>query len=194
MAYNKIIVPLDGSKLAETVLPHVEMIAKGCSVPEVVLVTVTERVRGKMSVVEPAEQMPAREMQPMDQPTILFSDRFYTGRIFQVNPGISIPVEVGKMARTGHSYLAKVAEGLKKKGIPTSVAVLVGDIAREICYFAHEEGADLIIMASKGKSGMRKWDVANAAAKVFREVDVPLMLIKPPAGFKETKPVRHGKA
>ena len=38
--YRKIMVPLDGSKLAECALEHVKTIAKGCSVPEVVLVSV----------------------------------------------------------------------------------------------------------------------------------------------------------
>ncbi len=40
--YQKILVPLDGSELAECVLPHVESIAKGCGVEEVVLVRVVE--------------------------------------------------------------------------------------------------------------------------------------------------------
>ncbi len=194
MAYNKIVVPLDGSKLAETVLPHVEMIARGCSVPEVVLITVTEKIRGRMGTVEPAEQMTPTQMNPLDQPTIIFSDRYYTGKIFQVDPGVKVSMEVGRMARSGHAYLEKIASDFKQKGIQTSIAVLVGDIAKEICYFAREEKADLIIMASRGRTGMRRWDVANAAPKVFREADIPLLLVKPPAGFKETKPVRHGKA
>jgi nucleotide-binding universal stress UspA family protein len=36
--YEKILVPLDGSELAECVLPHVESIAKGCGVESVVFV------------------------------------------------------------------------------------------------------------------------------------------------------------
>lgn len=40
--YKKILVPLDGSDLAECVLPHVESIAKGCGVREVILLRVTE--------------------------------------------------------------------------------------------------------------------------------------------------------
>ena len=42
--YKRILVPLDGSQLAECVLPHVESIAKGCGVEEVVLLRVTEPV------------------------------------------------------------------------------------------------------------------------------------------------------
>ncbi len=42
--YNKVLVTLDGSELAECVLPHVEAIAKGCGVNEVIVVTVVEPV------------------------------------------------------------------------------------------------------------------------------------------------------
>ncbi len=40
--YQKILVPLDGSPLAECVLPHVETIARGCGAGTVVFVRVVE--------------------------------------------------------------------------------------------------------------------------------------------------------
>lgn len=40
--YKKILVPLDGSELAECVIPHVEHIAKGCGVGSVVLIRVLD--------------------------------------------------------------------------------------------------------------------------------------------------------
>jgi nucleotide-binding universal stress UspA family protein len=40
--YNKILVPLDGSALAECVLPHVKTIAGGCSTGNVVLLRIVE--------------------------------------------------------------------------------------------------------------------------------------------------------
>ena len=40
--YKKILVPLDGSELAECALEHVKAIASGCNVPEVVLFRVVE--------------------------------------------------------------------------------------------------------------------------------------------------------
>jgi nucleotide-binding universal stress UspA family protein len=43
--YSKILVPLDGSELAECVLPHVEATAGGCKVKDVVLVRVVEPFR-----------------------------------------------------------------------------------------------------------------------------------------------------
>ncbi len=43
--YKKILVPVDGSELAECALGHVRAIAKGCNVPEVVLLRVVEPLR-----------------------------------------------------------------------------------------------------------------------------------------------------
>ncbi len=40
--YKKILVPLDGSKLAECVLPHVQTLAQGSEVKEIVFVRVVE--------------------------------------------------------------------------------------------------------------------------------------------------------
>jgi len=188
--YSKIIVPLDGSKLAEQVLPHLNQIAKGCGVTEVVLVTVTEKIKGKTNVVAPADYVAGAVGQ-----SVLYVDRFMSGKTFSINPSFRVNVTVGKMAKTGFDYLTKVAKKLEKQDIPTSVAVLLGDVADEIVRFAREEKADLIIMATKGKKSLKKWDVANAGEKVLQKVEsIPVLLVKPPYGFTETKPVRTGKA
>jgi nucleotide-binding universal stress UspA family protein len=42
--YKKMLVPLDGSEFSECVLDHVRAIAKGCQVPEVVLLGAAEPV------------------------------------------------------------------------------------------------------------------------------------------------------
>ncbi|MFC1924072.1 universal stress protein, partial [Chloroflexota bacterium] len=43
--YQKIMVPLDGSELAECVLPHAEAIARGCLTKEVIFVRVVETTK-----------------------------------------------------------------------------------------------------------------------------------------------------
>jgi nucleotide-binding universal stress UspA family protein len=40
--YQKILVPLDGSELAECVLPHVEVLVRGCQAKSVVFIRVVE--------------------------------------------------------------------------------------------------------------------------------------------------------
>jgi nucleotide-binding universal stress UspA family protein len=175
----------------------VEKIAKGCAIPQVILVTVTEPVRVKTPKGERLERLPTWHSSP-----VLFygSVTSYWGGSQGVPGGVvpasitDLPVTIGKMAKTGYNYLANIAGDLEKKGVQVTVAVLIGNIAEEITRFAQEEKADLIVMASRGKTSLRRWDVGNAAEKVFRTTDIPILMVKPPVGFKETKPVRKGKA
>jgi nucleotide-binding universal stress UspA family protein len=48
--YNKIMVPLDGSELAECVMPHVESITTGCKITNVVFVRVVNPIQLPASV------------------------------------------------------------------------------------------------------------------------------------------------
>lgn len=44
--YSRILVPLDGSKLAECILPHAKALAKGCSVGDIVLFKAVDAIPG----------------------------------------------------------------------------------------------------------------------------------------------------
>ena len=47
--YKKILVALDGSKLAECVLPHVQTLVQGCQVRDVVFMRVVEPIKPVVS-------------------------------------------------------------------------------------------------------------------------------------------------
>jgi nucleotide-binding universal stress UspA family protein len=173
--YKKIVVTLDGSKLAECVLPHVESIAKGCSTEEVVLVTVTERVARLASNVEHSAKSGSDEVH---QPAVAFTDRPYSGKLFEIDPVLKIPLVTGKILRQGQRYLARIAEQLGKKGVRTGIVVLMGEAAEQIVDFAGKENADLIVMASHGRSGFSRWAMGSVAEKVFHGSNVPILLVK----------------
>ena len=173
--YKKIVVPLDGSELAECVLPHVESIAVTSGATEVILITVTERVAGLIPKNE-HEQLTANS--DAFQPAVAFTDRPYTGRHFEIDPYLKIPMIAGKMIKQGQRYLSKLAEELSKKGVKTGVVVLMGDAAEQIVDFAGTEKADLIIMASHGRSGFSRWAMGSVAEKVFHGSGVPILLVK----------------
>ena len=173
--YKKIVVPLDGSKLAECVLPHIENIVKGSGTEEIILITVTERFAGllpKNNANKPAEN--SGEFQP----AVAFADRPYSARPFEIDPSLKIPVVTGKVLKQGQRYLAKIAEQLGKKGIKTGIAVLMGEAAEQIVDFTGDEKADLIIMASHGRSGFSRWAMGSVAEKVFHGSSVPILLVK----------------
>jgi len=150
--YNKILVPLDGSKLAECVLPHVERIATGCGTEQVILVSVTERITG---------------YRVMDDPSQPLGERL-------------VPEAVGKQEKQAQRYLGKIAKALEAKGIKVLTEVLLGKPAEEITLYAANQGFDLIIIASHGRSGLSRWTHGSVADKVFRASHAPILMVKAP--------------
>jgi nucleotide-binding universal stress UspA family protein len=67
--YQHVMVPLDGSELAECVLPHVRTIAVGCNVVKVTLVRVVEPllIRGSVGVRISPEEKERLEKESMDE-------------------------------------------------------------------------------------------------------------------------------
>ncbi|MBI4296013.1 MAG: universal stress protein [Chloroflexi bacterium] len=188
--YNKVVVPLDGSKLAEVALPHLEEIARGCSIPEILLVSVTEPIKGSLSATLAIEHATGKEYTTPPIPV----GTSHTGIVYSLDSArmADVPVTMGRMAKTALNYLVRTSRQLEKRGFKTQVSVLIGNPAEEIVHFVEEQGADLIVMASRGKSGFSRWDMGNVAEKVIRVVNVPVVLVKPLPGFRETKPQRKG--
>jgi|WetSurMetagenome_2_1015567.scaffolds.fasta_scaffold297397_2 nucleotide-binding universal stress UspA family protein len=197
--YKKVIVPLDGSKLAEVALPHLEEIAKKFNIPDILLVSVTEEIKGDIPRGLVVEDASTREFHMAPVPTENFplgsTHMGQTGMIFSVNSShlTPMPTRMGKMAKTASNYLIKVAKDLESKGLNSTIVILTGNPAEEIVRFAKDQNADLIIMGSRGKSGFNRWDMGNIADKVLRATEIPVVLVKPGRGFKETKAKRHGK-
>jgi universal stress protein A len=59
-----------------------------------------------------------------------------------------------------------------------------GHPAEEIHRFAVEEGIDLIVMATHGRTGLRHVVLGSVAEKVVRHSPIPVLTIKP-AAFRE---------
>jgi len=194
--YNKVVVPLDGSDLAEVAIPHLQEIAAGCEIPEILLISVTEKVTGKVSKQAiPSERIVSDGHIPHLQGQLPVG-AYSTGILYVGQPATSteVGVRLGKMASTALKYLTRIALQLENKGLNTKIAVLVGNPAEEIIRFAKEEKADLIVMASRGTSGVNRWDIGNVADKVIRATEIPVVLVKPSQGFNETKTKRRGKS
>jgi len=150
--YKKILVPLDGSKLAECALPYAEEIAKSCGTEEVILVSVTERVQG---------------YRVFDDPSQLQGQRL-------------ILEAVGKKQEQAQRYLVRIAKKLTAKGIKVRTEVLFWPPAEAIASYAEQNGADIIVMSSHGRSGPSRWTHGSVADKVFRGSPVPVLMVRAP--------------
>ena len=151
--YNKIMVPLDGSDLAECVMPHAEAVISGFKSTEVVLVRVVNPLRLPVSV--PAQ-----------------SNMGFTEKDRQ-------QLEENRK-KAANDYLEKMAGSLNIPGTVFSYAVLEGNPANMLAEYATKNAVDLIVIASHGRSGVSRWVMGSVAERVIRTVCVPVMMVRAP--------------
>ena len=151
--YQKIMVPLDGSELAECVLPHAEAIANGCQVGRIILVR----------VVEPY------------QPT---RGKAYYSLLPEESKEDWKWIEEGRS--TADNYLKQVAGRLTKEGRDVQTEVLVGRAAESLADFASKSAADLIVIATHGLSEITRWLWGSTADRILRSSCVPVLMVRVP--------------
>ena len=188
--YNRVLVPLDGSDLAEEALPHLQEMASGCHIPAIILVSVTEQLEGRVK--RRVSTLAVDGHIPPGSPPILGNSVFGVVYTPDLRATPNMPSSLGKMEGTAFRYLTGVARRLEGAGLKASIAVLVGNPAEEILGFSKDQKADLIVIASRGRSGFSRWDLGNVADKIIRGADMPVFVVKPNPRFKETKPRRRG--
>ena len=143
--YKTILVPLDGSKRAEAILPHVEEMAHHFKA-EVIL----------LQVVEP--------------PSIVAAPY---AELVELNlEGLK------RHMNEADAYLAGLQGEFREKNIKAKRYVESGPVIEAILNAADREGADLIAMASHGRSGLSRVFYGSVAAGVLQRVDRPLLLIR----------------
>ena len=151
--YSKIMVPLDGSSLAECVLPHVTAIANSVRAKEVVLVRVVNPIRLPASV--PA----TGDFGFREKDRLLLEEHLQTAAA---------------------NYLQQQADGLEMPDVHASQAIIEGKVADSLADYAVNHNVDLIVMASHGRSGVSRWVMGSVAEKMVRSSSVPVLLVRAP--------------
>jgi nucleotide-binding universal stress UspA family protein len=148
--YSSILVTLDGSKLAECVLPHVETVYKGCEKPKVTVLRVVE---------------------PQPQP--------YGEALSGITIDMIRQAEEAEKA-DAKKYLEKICDKLKKVGMPVSTKLLSGKAADTIVNYIEKNDFDLVVISTHGRSGISRWVWGSVAERVLRHVCVPIMMVRAP--------------
>jgi len=141
--YKKILVPLDGSSLAEKALEQAEPLAKAFD-SEILLFQVVHfmPIYGSPELVAPLI---------VDERHKEFAEKYLAG-------------------------LLKVMEG---KGLKVQAIVKTGQqVAVEIIDFAKGNRVDLIVMCTRGRSGISRWVLGSTAHKVITRAETPLLLLR----------------
>jgi nucleotide-binding universal stress UspA family protein len=148
---KRILVTIDGSHLAEDVLPHVEDLARRLPA-EVYLLEVT----------------------PLHPSTVL------VGALSQGNADVGLLYEELEIeTQAARARLARLASDWQAKGIAVTWEVIRGEAAHCIVDFAHSREVDLIAMSTHGRSGLSRLVFGSVAAQVIREAGLPVMVIRP---------------
>jgi len=78
---------------------------------------------------------------------------------------------------------ADVQQSSGNRDIKIRGELLTGTPADEILRFSDENGIDLILMASHGRSGLNRWAMGSVAYKVLRESRIPVLMVR--AGIED---------
>lgn len=153
--FKKIVVPLDGSALAEAVLPFSEQLARSCG-SEVLL----------LQVIPPASRVVGftgtADLGPMTRTDV---------------EAISATLEAE--TRQAEAYLRKLADALISRGINASWEVRQGPPGPTIVSCAKERNVELIAISTHGRSGLGRLIFGSVADYVMRHSGLPILLIKP---------------
>jgi nucleotide-binding universal stress UspA family protein len=144
---TSILVPLDGSPFAETVLPYVEHLARGLHLDA-----------NLVRVVEVGKVTPAAGGMTMTAGPA-------TGRVLD-----SLEDEASE-------YLQRLGGELQGKDVNVRWQVLEGTIPASITRLADEEPGTLIALASHGRGGLNRVVFGSMAEQLLRDTGDPLLII-----------------
>jgi len=159
-AYSRILVPLDGSSLAESAIPKAAKLARAHDA-ELILCHVT-----------PAPVL--TELGPVDPETVRLKER-----IAQHN------------RRVGLGYLDRIKGNLKDCGLLVSTRLVIGgDARRKLIDAIAESHADIVVMASHGKSAHADVSAGDVAGFILDRSAVPVLIVRQPQGHRDQHIVR----
>jgi nucleotide-binding universal stress UspA family protein len=82
---------------------------------------------------------------------------------------------------------ANPADAFRKAGVKVSRVTELGDPAGVILDQSRALGADMIVMATHGRSGVSRWLLGSVADRVFRHAAVPTLIVPAKAAAKRKK-------
>ena len=148
---ERILAPLDGSKIGEAALPYVKKLVSKLSPQIKVEITLFQVLSPTIHpVVGGAE----------------YVDIVYTEG------------EMAQLKKKAMDYLEETAQSLGGKRVVVEVKVGVGNVADEIIRTADEMNVDLIVMSTHGRSGISRWAFGSVTDRVLRGGNAPVLVMK----------------
>ncbi len=168
--YSHIVATLDGSALAEAVLPQVEKLAAGTPL-RVTLLAVAE------------DPTPISSTPTVDPERLIHATGALREAVLQEmnvhREGETHGQAIQRVEAELMEYLEEQAARLRKKGVETVCDVAMGDPVQEIVERARAAGVDAIAMASHGRTGLSQLLSGSVAAQVIERAGIPVIIVRP---------------
>lgn len=161
-----ILVPLDGSALAEQVLPYAQYLATTLAAQIQLLRVVSDADKEALLAYEDVLLARGRG------PTLALQTR--ERRAWQ------------RLTTHAEAYLAAQAAQLSAAGLSVKAEVCTGYPAETIVQIAAARPSDLIALATHGYGGMTRWMLGSVADKVVQAATVPVLMVRDaaPAAYR----------
>ncbi|WP_135826401.1 universal stress protein [Halorussus ruber] len=85
---------------------------------------------------------------------------------------------VDALEQEGEDIVDPVADDLRNHGVECESEVVQGDPAMTIVDYADSRGMDLVVMPTRGRSGLSRYLLGSVTEKVVRHSDVPVLTIR----------------
>ena len=97
-------------------------------------------------------------------------------------PAIREAFSCGEMESEARTNLQRIGHQKLKTGTSYELHVATGEPAIEVLQAATRLGIDLIVMATHGRTGVRRLVLGSVAERVVREAQCPVLTVKSKAG------------
>ena len=161
--YERILIPLDGSKMGEVALRYVEKLVARLQPrekPKVILLQI---------IFPPVHHIPVE------------------GGVVDIFNGKQ---DLQHAKEWAENYLDKAGEGLKKEGAAVECKVLIGEegvsSADSIIKAEKEVNVDLVAMSTHGRRGLSRWAFGSVTDKVLRSGSVPVLMVRASSEIHES--------
>jgi nucleotide-binding universal stress UspA family protein len=118
----------------------------------------------------------------LDSRVILLEVTIPPGAAVEPLTGYFRPTSMDKILRQeneAEAYLKQIAQKLRETGIKVTTLTVPGDPGETILRTATEKKADLIILSTHGRSGLRRLVFGSVAEYVLKHSNLPILLRKP---------------
>jgi nucleotide-binding universal stress UspA family protein len=75
-------------------------------------------------------------------------------------------------------YLGRLVTNAQDEGVSAQTSVVEGQPNVTILQFAEKNQVDLIVISSRGRSGLSRWLMGSVADRVVRGAKVPVLLVR----------------